>query len=107
VSATDARVVFVTTPDVVVAERIGRTVVDENLAACANILPGIRSIYRWEGAIEDTAEVLLLVKTTAARVEALRARVIELHPYEVPEFLAVDVSSAHAPYLDWMRENTE
>ena len=106
-SATDARVVFVTTPDVVVAERIGRTVVDENLAACANILPGIRSIYRWEGAIEDTAEVLLLVKTTAARVEALRARVIELHPYEVPEFLAVDVSSAHAPYLDWMRENTE
>jgi len=106
-SATDARVVFVTTPDVVVAERIGRTVVDENLAACANILPGIRSIYRWEGAIEDTAEVLLLVKTTAARVEALRARVIELHPYDVPEFLAVDASSAHAPYVDWMRENTQ
>lgn len=106
-SATDARVVFVTTPDGVVAESIGRTVVDENLAACAKILPGIRSMYRWEGEIVDTAEVLLLLKTTAARVEALRARVVELHPYDVPEFLAVDVSSAHAPYLDWMRENTE
>ena len=105
-SIADVRIVFVTVPDVAVAERIGRAVVEENLAACANILPGVRSIYRWQGQIEDASEVLMLLKTTAMRVDALRERIAELHPYEVPEFLAVDVASGYEPYVDWIRENT-
>ena len=100
------RIVFVTAPDEAAAERIGRAVVEENLAACVNILPGMRSIYRWQEQIEDASEVLMLLKTTTLRIDALRERIVELHPYEVPEFLAVDVASGFEPYVDWIRENT-
>lgn len=105
-SAGDARVIFATAPDSAVAEQIGRVVVEENLAACVNILPGVRSIYRWQGKVEDASEVLMLLKTTDAQVQALRERIVELHPYEVPEFLEVDVTGGFAPYLDWIREST-
>ena len=102
----DTRIVFVTAPDDGIAERIGRAIVEENLAACVNLLPRVRSIYRWQGVVEEASEILMLVKTTAMRVDALRARIVELHPYEVPEFLAVDVTSGFKPYLDWIREST-
>ncbi len=95
--------VLTTAPDAEVAERLGRTLVEERLAACANVLVGVTSIYRWKGKVEREAEVLVILKTTAERVEALQERVVELHPYDVPEVIALSVYTGHAPYLDWVR----
>lgn len=94
--------VFVTAPSEAVAAELARAVVEEGLAACGNLLPGVRSIYRWEGALCDEAEVLLIFKTATDRVEALRARVVALHPYTTPEVVAVDASAVHPPYLAWV-----
>lgn len=99
---TDAIVVLVTAPSAEKAAAIARTLVEEKLAACGNIVPGVRSIYSWQGKIEDEAEALLILKTRAALFEPLRARVVELHPYEVPEVLRLDVEAGHEPYLDWI-----
>jgi periplasmic divalent cation tolerance protein len=96
-------VALTTAPSVEVAERIGRSVVEERLAACANVVPGVTSIFRWKGAVERESEVLVVLKTTAEGVEALERRVVELHPYEVPEVVAFPVEAGHAPYLDWVR----
>ncbi len=98
--------VFVTAASQDDAVRIARAVVEERLAACGNIVGTVRSIYRWKGGIEDQAEVMLVLKTRAALFEALRQRVVELHGYEVPEVIALPVEAGHAPYLDWIRENT-
>jgi periplasmic divalent cation tolerance protein len=67
-----------------------------------NLVPSIRSIYRWQGAIEDAREVLAVIKTTTERLDALRARLVELHPYEVPEVVAVPIAGGHEPYLAWV-----
>ncbi len=99
----DLRVVFVTAPDVEVAERLARGLVEERLAACVNLIPGIRSFYRWEGAVQDDAEVLLVVKTRTDRLEALASRLQELHPYELPEILGLPVIGGSQAYLDWIR----
>jgi periplasmic divalent cation tolerance protein len=99
-------IVFITTADAETAAAIGRALVEERLAACANLLGPIRSIYRWRGAVEEASEHLLLVKTQAGRYRALEARVKELHPYDVPEIIAVDIESGSLPYLDWVREST-
>jgi len=97
------QVVLVTAPDLDTAARLGRALVEERLAACVNLVPGLRSIYRWEGALHDDAEVLLLVKTRTDRLEALSARVKELHPYALPEVLALPASGGSPAYLDWLR----
>lgn len=97
-----ARVVLVTTPDDDVARRIARAVVEERLAACGNIVPALISIFRWQGAVQEEREALLVLKTTIDRFDALRERVIELHPYDVPEVLALGVEQGHAQYLDWL-----
>lgn len=99
---TDVRVVLVTCPHPEAAATLARTLVEEGLAACGNVLPGLRSIYRWQGQVQDEPEALLLLKTTAARFEALRERVVALHPYEVPEVIALAVDAGHAPYLAWV-----
>ena len=91
-----------TCPDAETAARIARTLVEERLAACVNRLPGIRSTCRWQGDIRDDAEVLLLVKTTRERFESVRARLVELHPYEVPELVALDIADGLPAYLDWL-----
>lgn len=101
----DAIVVLVTAPSAEKAAEIARALVEERLAACGNVVPGLRSIYRWEGKIFDEQEVLLILKTRAALFGALRARVVAMHPYEVPEVLRLDVADGHAPYLDWIRES--
>ena len=106
VSGEDARVVYVTAPDGDAAAALARALVGEGLIACANLVPGVRSIYAWRGAVCDDAEVLLLLKTSAARLEALLERVVALHPYDVPEFLAMPVSEGSRSYLDWIAENT-
>lgn len=99
---TDALVVLVTTPSADVAAELARTLVGERLAACGNVLPGLRSIYRWQGAVQEDAEALLILKTTRARFEPLRDRVLALHPYEVPEVIALPVEAGSAAYLDWI-----
>ncbi len=103
---TDALVVLVTTPSPERAAEIARALVEERLAACGNVVPGLRSIYRWEGKVQDDAEALLVLKTTRARFEALRDRVLALHPYEVPEVIALPVEAGSAAYLAWIAGET-
>jgi periplasmic divalent cation tolerance protein len=86
------------------AERIARALVERRLAACVNVLPGLVSFYRWKGAIERDAEQLLVIKTRRDRFEALREAIVALHPYEVPEIVALPVEAGHAPYLAWLDE---
>ena len=100
------RVVLVTAPDAAAAQRIARALVEERIAACVNLVPGLRSIYRWQGRVEDAGEVLLLVKTSADRSAALAARIRELHPYELPEVVELPVVGGSAAYLDWLREES-
>jgi periplasmic divalent cation tolerance protein len=99
-------VVLVTTATAEDAARLGRTLVDERLAACANVVGPIRSIYRWQGAVEDATEHLVLLKARAADVPALDVRVRALHAYEVPEVLALPVTWGSAPYLAWLADAT-
>lgn len=103
---TDVLVVLVTAPSQEKAVEIARAVVEARLAACGNVVPGLRSIYRWEGRVHDDAEALLVLKTTRARFEALRDRVLALHPYEVPEVLALPVEAGSAAYLGWIAGET-
>jgi periplasmic divalent cation tolerance protein len=98
--------VLVTAPDAESAERLATALVEERLAACANLVSGVTSIYRWEGKLERAGEVLLILKTSEARLPELLARVAELHPYEVPEVLALPVRAGYPPYLRWVDRET-
>lgn len=100
---TEALVLLSTAPNEGEALRLARALVEEGLAACVNLVPGVRSIYRWEGQTCDEAEVLLVVKTSAARREALTQRLLELHPYECPEALALPVVAGSEAYLAWLQ----
>lgn len=84
------------------AERIARQLVERELAACVNVVPRVVSIYRWRGRVERDEERLLLIKTRAERFEALRAAIVELHPYEVPEVVCLPIEAGHDPYLAWL-----
>jgi periplasmic divalent cation tolerance protein len=86
------------------AERIARALVDERLAACVNVVPGVVSIYRWKGAVEQETELLLVIKTVAERVDALKARLLELHPYELPEVVVIPIGGGHGAYLEWIAQ---
>jgi len=83
---------------------LAREVVAEGLAACGNIIPGLTSVYSWQGKVQEDPECLVIFKTTGAGVGALMRRVIQLHPYEVPEFLALPVEVGHISYVDWVSE---
>jgi periplasmic divalent cation tolerance protein len=102
VSDVAALVVFSTFPDADTAARVARTLVEDRLAACVNLLPMVRSIYRWEGEVCDEAETLAVIKTTAERYPALAAKIAELHPYQVPEVIALPLADGHPPYLAWL-----
>jgi len=99
---TDKIIVFVTCESREEAEKIAQTVVAEKLAACVNLLPGIRSCYVWERKLTWSEEVLLLIKTTRGRFGQLRDRVRALHSYEVPEVVSVSIDEASQSYLDWI-----
>ncbi len=101
-----ALTVLCTCPDANTAREIADALVGESLAACVNIVPGLTSIYRWRGNIHADAEVLLLIKTRAGRMQELEGRIRALHPYEVPEVIALPVTDGSAPYLDWIQEQT-
>ena len=98
-------IVFVTAPSEAEAARIGRTLVEERLAACANITGQIRSIYRWQDTIEDEPEFLMILKTSEDSLDALIARAKDLHGYDVPEIIALPIHRGHPPYLDWVVRN--
>ena len=98
-----ARIVLTTAANADEAAMMAGTLVEERLAACASLIPSVQSIYHWEGQIETSAEALLLLKTTAELLPALEARLNELHSYQIPEFLVLDVASGSHPYLDWLQ----
>ena len=102
-----ARVVLVTAPNEKEARTIARKVVKKRLAACVNIVPGLTSIYRWEGKIEQDEEVLMLIKTTKKRLVKLEKTVKKLHSYEVPEFVVLKIESGSDDYLKWLRKSVK
>lgn len=89
------------------AGRIARALVERRLSACASIVPGIQSIYRWQGQVERASECLLLIKTVRGAFDELRAAILELHSYEVPEVIALPVVTGYESYLRWVAENSE
>lgn len=100
------RVVLVTAPDADTGRRLARLLVERRIAACANLLTGLVSIYRWQGAVEEEAEVLLVIKTTADRVAALEALLAAEHPYDIPECVALEPASVEDRYLEWLLGET-
>lgn len=102
----DVVVVLATAPNIGAASGLARTLIDERLAACVGILPGITSVFRWEGQTKTATENQLVIKTTAGRVDALISRLKALHPYDVPEILALPVAAGLPAYLQWVVAET-
>jgi len=102
-STPPARLVLTTTASAEEAARLGRTLVEERLAACATLIPAAQSIYRWQGQVESATETLLLLKTGPDQLAALQARLHELHSYQTPEFLVLGVEAASQPYIEWLQ----
>lgn len=103
----DASLVYVAVPDAQTGRQIGRVVVERRLAACANLVPRIESIYWWDGQVTEDAEALLFLKTRSELVDKLMTVVRELHPYEVPAVSALPLASVDRPYLEWLFAETE
>lgn len=103
---TRALLVLTTVPDAATGERIAQVLVEARLAACVNILPGVQSIYRWQGAVTRSAEMQLLIKTTAERYASVEEAIRMHHPYDVPEVIAIAIDEASSPYLRWLFEQT-
>lgn len=101
------KVLLTTLPDHAKSQEVAKVLVTERLAACVNIVPGLTSIYAWKGAVEQSAECLLLVKTSDALLPDLIQRLLSLHPYEVPEIVALDPSFIHEPYARWLAESVK
>ncbi len=98
--------VWSTVPNAETGQRIARTIVHEGLAACVSLLPGVTSVYRWQGEVQQNSEHLLFIKTTLERYTALETRIRELHPYEVPEIIAHKIEAGLSSYLEWIAENS-
>lgn len=103
---TDVVVILTTVPDAESAETIGRKLVEEQLAACVNIMPPMTSFYRWRGTIEREIEHQLVIKTIRPRVAEVQARLLELHPYELPEFIVLPIVDASMAYIEWVSKET-
>lgn len=104
--ADDVLIAYVTCPDADTAETIASALIEAHEAACVNIVPNLRSVYRWEGRVEIDNELLLLIKTTTTAIERVRERVLALHPDELPEVVAVPVTHGLSDYLQWVRDET-
>jgi periplasmic divalent cation tolerance protein len=100
----DFQIVLTTCPDAEIAETIARSLVAEGLAACVNVLPPVRSIYTWKGRVETAEEYLLLVKSQRLQYESIERRIRALHPYELPEIVAVPIATGLAGYLAWLAQ---
>jgi periplasmic divalent cation tolerance protein len=99
---TDFQIVLSTCGDRETAERIAHRLVEQRLAACVNILPGVQSIYRWQGAVESETEVLMLIKTKATLVQEVQSAIASLHSYEIPELLVLPIAGGSEAYLGWL-----
>ncbi|MCG6156986.1 divalent-cation tolerance protein CutA [Rubinisphaera margarita] len=104
-ATTNCQLIYCTTSSVEEAKRIGRTLVEEHHAACVNILPQMQSIYRWQDDVEEGSEAVLIVKTTAVHAEATMSRMKELHSYDCPALLCLDIAAGDGDYLEWLRTN--
>jgi periplasmic divalent cation tolerance protein len=102
---TDKAIVLTTCANAEDASRIARALLERRLAACVNIVPGVRSLYHWQGKIEEDAELLLLIKTTQAAIGALKLAIADAHPYDVPEVVVLEIADGAASYLDWIGAN--
>ena len=100
-------VTLCTVPDRASGERIAQALVEEHLAACVNLVPGVSSTYRWQGKVEKAEECLLLIKTGVSRFDVLKRRIQELHPHELPEIIAVPIIHGDRAYLNWITESTK
>jgi periplasmic divalent cation tolerance protein len=98
-------IAFCTFPNAEVAEKVANAMVEQYLTACANILPGIRSVYRWQGKVESADEVLAVFKLAASRYAEFESQIRAAHPYEVPEIIAFPVSNGLPAYLEWVKES--
>lgn len=105
--ASDPLLVLCTCPGNTVAAEISTALIEQNLAACVNRVPGVKSWFRWQGHLEQEEEVLLLIKTTTARFAELEAMVRRLHPYDVPEVIGIPIAAGSEAYLEWIREATQ
>lgn len=105
-SVADLILAYATTPDLATAEKIARTLLNENLIACANFWPGMKSIYRWQGKVEESQETVLILKTRKSLWEKLSQRYVELHPYDTPCLLELELTRGHAGYVNWMLQET-
>jgi periplasmic divalent cation tolerance protein len=103
-SESSPQLILNTCPDQQTANSIATALVEQGLAACVNIVPGIQSVYRWQGKIERQGEYLLLIKASSDAFSSISARIVELHPYELPEVIAVTIGNGLQPYLDWINE---
>lgn len=101
-----ALLVLTNCPDAECARRLAQTLIEEQLAACANLLPACESIYRWQGRIEQASEIPLLLKSTVSAYPALEKRIAELHPYDLPEIIALPVTQGLPAYLNWLAAET-
>lgn len=101
------RIALTTAGSIEEASRIARHLVELRLAACVNLVPNLTSVYRWQGTIEEAGEVLLVIKTRAEKLHALEAAVLELHSYELPEFVTLNIESGSQPYLAWLLESVD
>jgi periplasmic divalent cation tolerance protein len=102
-----ARIVLTTASGPDEAAGLARALVEERLAACATLIPGVQSIYRWQGEVESSTETLLMIKTATDKLPALEARLHELHAYQVPEFLVLEVESGSHTYLEWLQASVK
>lgn len=103
----EVRVVLVSGPDAETLGALGRVLVEERLAACVNVIPGLTSIYRWDGEVQTETEALAVCKTTEGAVDRVERRIAELHPYDVPEIVAVEVTGGLPAYLRWVAESVD
>jgi len=103
---TKARIILSTIDTSAEAERIARDLVDNRLASCVNISPGLQSVYRWQGEIHSDKELLLIIKTSSDKTDMVIKRIVELHPYDLPEAVVLPIESGHAAYLDWILNET-
>lgn len=101
----DCLLAITTCPDHASAARVARTLVEAHLAACVSRLPGATSTYHWQGKVEEDSEVVLLIKTTTDQMPPLRERLVAVHPYDVPELIALPIDDGLPDYLDWLRRS--
>jgi periplasmic divalent cation tolerance protein len=102
---TDARIVLTTFDDPEKARQFARALMERRLAACVNLVENVRSIYRWQGKVQEAPEILLIIKTVEARIEPLRQAFTELHPYELPELVVLEIADGSPEYLGWLGES--